>query len=84
MANNGTNYKPWFVPQGKTTKRPRVLNGDLEITVIRVEDIEDISSAAVPMKDPSLSSSCGGTFENVKISTIIYFLSLIIYNLLLS
>ena len=84
MPNNGTNYKPWFVPQGQTTKRPKVLNDDMQITVIRVEDIEDISSA-VPMKDPS-SSSSSVSYENFKISEIIYFyfLSLIFNNLLLS
>ena len=59
LPHNNTKYKPWFVPGGKTTKRPAVLNshqnsGNLEITVIRVEDIENISPA-VPMKDSSSS-----------------------------
>ena len=75
LPNNGTKYKPWFVPGGKTTKRPKVSNPKLEITVIKVEDIKDMTSA-VPMKDPNSNGS-----SDLKIN--VYFIFLLITLLIL-
>ena len=75
MPNNGTKYKPWFVPEGKTTKRPRVSNPKLEITVIKVEDIEDITSA-VPMKD---TNSNGMSYVKINVFIIFTVIHLLIH-----
>ena len=48
LPNNGTNYKPWYVPH-RSTKKPAVFTGpNLQITVVRVEDVQDLTS--VPIK----------------------------------